>query len=645
MRLKGPVCYLTDDATLMGRQLAGERLNPDEALPLLRNEVSTDEIIPARYCLEIGPVIGRHCYRGLRCGASTPIGQDAIAGAGFTVTVAGFRYGKGSSREQAPYAECAAGIRLVMARSFERIYRQNCHNLGLLTSTDLTLLPRIEAGEDIPLEELCAGIDPLSLGMLALGGLFPYAKTTAGARRAPPARQAPAPASTAPPASLARKIMARHAATEPLRQAGAMQFFRCDLRYSHEYVTPMAVALVAEHAPEAALTMPETILLFEDHLSALDRLPGIAPGQLAKAGRLAREQERFARERGLTLHGRVGGWSEGICHAIMVERYAAPGQLVIGTDSHTSHVGALGCVAVGVGASDIAGAWLSGEVAFQVPRQVLIRVDGLLRPGVTEKDLMLHILGLAAIRDGLAVGAIVEFAGQAVTALDVDARCTLTNMTAEMGATSGIVAPDARTAEFLRSRRGLSAAAARAACTGLASDPDAKYDAVVGIQADDVEPMVSLPGDPGNSVPLSALDDGVTINRAYGGSCTAAKRQDMDMYAAVLSAALAAGRRVHEDVEFAIQAGSQDVAAYCLGQGYTELFDRVGATFLGPSCGACINAGPGVSTSPADVTVSAQNRNFPGRSGPGSVYLASPLTVAASAIAGRIREYQPEDWD
>jgi 3-isopropylmalate/(R)-2-methylmalate dehydratase large subunit len=119
----------------------------------------------------------------------------------------------------------------------------------------------------------------------------------------------------------------------------------------------------------------------------------------------------------------------------------------------------------------------------------------------------------------------------------------------------------------------------------------------------------------------------------------------MDMYATVLSAALAAGRRVHQDVEFAIQAGSQDVAAYCQDQGYAEVFDRAGATFLGPSCGACINAGPGASTSPADVTVSAQNRNFPGRSGPGSLYLASPLTVAASAIAGRIREYQPEDWD
>lgn len=648
MRLQGPVFYLTDDATLMGRQLAGDRLNSGEALPLLRDEVSTDEIIPARYCMDIGPSIRRHCYQGVRSGGSAPIGEDAIARGGFAVTVAGFRYGKGSSREQAPYAERAAGIRLVMAHSFERIYRQNCHNLGLLTSVDLALLPRLEAGEDIPLEELCAGIDPLALRMLAAGGLFPYARATTGPRRVDAARQpesASASAPTSAPATLAQKIMGRHAATESLRQSGAMQFFRCDLRYSHEYVTPMAIALVQEHAPEAALSAPEKILLFEDHLSALGRLPGVAPSQLAMAGRLAREQKRFAQERGLTLHGRVAGWSEGICHAIMVERYAVPGQLVIGSDSHTPHVGALGCVAVGVGASDIAGSWLSGEVGLQVPRQVLIRVTGRLRPGCTEKDLMLHILGLSAIRGGLAIGAIVEFAGHAVADLDVDARCTLTNMTAEMGATSGIVAPDARTVEFLRSRRGLSAAAAQAVCAGLASDPDAEYDVVVEIQAGDVGPMVSLPGDPGNSVPISALDDRVTINRAYGGSCTAAKRQDMDAYALVLSAALAVGRRVHEGVEFAIQAGSQDVAAYCQDQGYAELFARVGATFLGPSCGACINAGPGASTSPADVTVSAQNRNFPGRSGPGSLYLASPLTVAASAIAGRIREYQPEDWD
>lgn len=634
MRFTGRVLYLVNDPELVRWQLAGERLGPEVALAELRDDISTDEIIPARHCLEVGPALGAHCYVGMRCGNIMPIESGAVRDGGFAVSVAGIRRGKGSSREQAPYAEMQAGIRLVFARSFERIYRQNCHNLGLMTSTDFSLLSRIEAGDEIAFDELCVGLDPLSREILAAGGLFQYS------RMRPPSRSTASESDTVGPFTLAEKILAQHA-TGTVTTRGVNQFFRCDLRYSHEYVTPMAAALLRERAPDAELLAPESIVMFEDHLSAIALAPGVDSATVFKADRLAQAQINFVRGRGLRMHGRDGDFSEGICHALVVESYALPGQLVVGSDSHTCHVGALGCVAVGVGASDIANAWISGQVLLPMPRQVLVRLDAQLPSGVTEKDLMLHLLALPQIRQGQAIGAVVEFAGDGIRALDVDARCTLTNMTAEMGAVTGIVAPDQQTARHLVLTRGMEEEKAQALCSGLKSDNGANYDLVVDVVAEGLEPLIALPNDPANAVGLTSLTDDVPITRAYGGSCTAAKRRDMDMYATVIADALAAGRRVHPNVEFYIQVGSKSVMSYCIEKGYIDLFTAAGISVLGPSCGACINAGPGSSTAATDVTVSAQNRNFPGRSGPGAVYLASPLTVAASAIEGRLCGFIP----
>ncbi|HKY44286.1 MAG TPA: aconitase family protein, partial [Pyrinomonadaceae bacterium] len=168
------------------------------------------------------------------------------------------------------------------------------------------------------------------------------------------------------------------------------------------------------------------------------------------------------------------------------------------------------------------------------------------------------------------------------------------------------------------------------------SDPDAEYAAVFEINLDEIEPMVATPGDPRNGIPINELEGEVRIDAAYGGSCTGGKMADMDMYAQVLENALAHGKRVAEGVRLYIQFGSQKIKQYARQRGYIEIFERAGAELIDPSCGACINAGPGASPSAETVTVSAQNRNFPGRSGPGKLYLASPYVVAASAIAGKI---------
>src|SRR5208282_5631500 len=234
-------------------------------------------------------------------------------------------------------------------------------------------------------------------------------------------------------------------------------------------------------------------------------------------------------------------------------------------------------------------------------------------------------------------------AGEAIEELGVDERATMTNMAAEIGGFTGIVAPDKKAVDFLVERRGMDRKKAESMIEGLYSDRDAVYAHVIELDAAEITPMVATPGDPGNGKYIRDLHTPVLVEIAYGGTCTAGKNEDMDMYALVLADALKRDKRIADSVKFYIQFGSQETREYCLRKGYIEVFQKAGAIVIEPSCGACINAGPGVSTRPDQVVISAQNRNFPGRSGPGQMYLASPLTVAASAVAGHIVEYEASE--
>jgi len=279
----------------------------------------------------------------------------------------------------------------------------------------------------------------------------------------------------------------------------------------------------------------------------------------------------------------------------------------------------------------------------KVPESVKIVIRGKRHPNATAKDFILKILSLDYVRSGKALAKVMEYAGSAVEELSVDERATMTNMAAEIGGFTGIVAPDSKVVEFLVERRGMKRVDAENMIEGLQSDRDAVYAQVIELDASEITPMVATPGDPGNGKYIRDLHTAVPIEIAYGGTCTAGKNEDMDMYAAVLADALKQGKRVASSVEFWIQFGSQETREYSKRKGYLEIFERAGARVIEPSCGACINAGPGVSSRPDQVVISAQNRNFPGRSGPGQMYLASPLTVAASAVAGHIVEYEPSE--
>jgi 3-isopropylmalate/(R)-2-methylmalate dehydratase large subunit len=275
---------------------------------------------------------------------------------------------------------------------------------------------------------------------------------------------------------------------------------------------------------------------------------------------------------------------------------------------------------------------VTGAVRLTVPESLRIELGGTIPPGVTAKDVVLHLLARDAIRAGVGVGKVFEFGGPGIAALSTDERATLTNMTAELGGFTGIVAPDAETVRFLKERRGVDFTLE----PWMRSDPGARYAGTIEIDCSALSPMVAAPGDPGNGVPLRDLHERAKVDIAYGGSCTAGKRDDFDQYHAVLSWAAAQGLRVPPHVKLYLQFGTSAVRDYCVERGYLGAFEAVGAELLLPGCGACANCGPGSSTSPDDVTVSAINRNFPGRSGPGKVWLASPPTVAASALAGEL---------
>jgi 3-isopropylmalate/(R)-2-methylmalate dehydratase large subunit len=366
-------------------------------------------------------------------------------------------------------------------------------------------------------------------------------------------------------------------------------------------------------------------------------------GLLDLATQLKLKQEAFAKQRGIKLHGELTDrkGSEGICHSVVLESYALPGQVVVGSDSHTPHSGAIGCVAFGIGTTDVFNSWITKDVRIKVPESVKVVVRGHKHPNVTAKDFILKILALDYVKSGKALAKVIEYCGEAIEQLSVDERATMTNMAAEIGGFTGIVAPDRKAVEFLVERRGMDRKKAEAMTAGLSSDPGAQYAHVIQLDAADITPMIATPGDPGNGKFVRELNTPVPIDLAYGGTCTAGKNEDMDMYALVLADALKHGRRIANSVQFYIQFGSQETRDYCVRKGYLDIFAKAGAHVIEPSCGACINAGPGVTTSSEQVVISAQNRNFPGRSGPGQMYLASPLTVAASAVAGYIVAYEP----
>jgi 3-isopropylmalate/(R)-2-methylmalate dehydratase large subunit len=345
-----------------------------------------------------------------------------------------------------------------------------------------------------------------------------------------------------------------------------------------------------------------------------------APAPTTKHAENHRIIREFVREQSIPRFFEVG---RGICHQVLVEEgLALPGEIVLGSDSHTPHAGVMGAFGAGIGRSEMASIWALGEIWLRVPETLKIVVHGQLLPGVTSKDLALRVIGDFGSDGGL--GMSIEWHGEAIAALSLSSRAVLPNMMAEMGAKNSYLPPDQVVFDFLQNR-------AKRTYEPVYPDPDAEYAQVVKYNAATIEPMIARPHRVDNVALLSDLV-GTHVDQAFIGTCTNGRLEDLAAAAAVLD-----GHTVAPGTRLVVIPASSQVYLEALQAGYIETFLKAGAAINSPGCGPCMGNHMGV-PAVGEVTISTANRNFRGRMGTpeSDVYLASPAVVAASAITGEI---------
>lgn len=609
--------YLLDQSELVKMQLSGKKLGNID-LSSLTNHISTDAIIPSRYCYEDADPsrLGRYCLVGLQNQAIEP---DDIQNSSFHTLVAGTSFGRGSSREHAQLAFLGAGIEQLVVQSAERIFLENCNNYGLpvypLDNSAVmnalrtqTLLPR-----DVYLKEL----PPISRIIASEGGLLPFTKARLEGRL----KGLEPESIKARPMTMTEKIIASHAGVRFTRP-GQQFMVDIDYGYFYELQSIVTASVLNQYFPEGfQIREPHKFRAFEDHL-ALQINP--------MAENLRLKQQQFTKQHNIPSYQvEEDQGIEGICHTVMTEKYVLPGQLVLGNDSHTCTLGVNGALAIGKGASEMAAAMILGKVPVTVPETIRIDLANQLREGVTSKDLILEIARRAEFKTGL-IGSnrTLEFGGDGLSSLSHDEQLVLSNMAIELQGYTGIIEPNFSTLLRLANLHSVSIKQLLTSC--VFSDDKAEYYRRFFINLDTITPMIALPGDPQNAIPLAQLDK-IDIDIAYIGSCTGGKFTDLLMAARILE-----GKKVNSNVQLFIQASSRSILEQAKRVGLLEIFRKAGAQIILPGCGACMGAGPG-STEDNQVMISDTNRNFAGRTGKGKgTYLASPITVAKSAIKGYI---------
>ncbi len=415
--------------------------------------------------------------------------------------------------------------------------------------------------------------------------------------------------------TITEKILARAAGGGEVH-AGQIIEAQVDLALANDITAPLAIAEF-EKAGFTKVFDPAKIALVPDHFT---------PNKDIKAADQSKKLRDFAREHAIVNYFEVG--RVGIEHVLLPDTgMVAPGDVVIGADSHTCTYGALAAFSTGVGSTDFAAAMAWGRVWLRVPESIKFVYSGRRQQWVTGKDLILHTIGLIGV-DGALYKAM-EFTGEAIAALPVDQRFSMCNMAIEAGGKGGIVGHDEKTAEYLRSRP--DGSRARTVGQVFASDADAEYAQVLEIDVAAVPPTVSKPHLPSNAAPAEELAD-VTIDQVVIGSCTNGRLEDLRQAASILR-----GKKVHPQVRAIILPGTQQVCLEAAADGTMQALIEAGCAFSTPTCGPCLGGHMGV-LAEGERAVSTTNRNFVGRMGhTGSeVYLASPYVAAASALAGHI---------
>ena len=409
--------------------------------------------------------------------------------------------------------------------------------------------------------------------------------------------------------TMTQKILARAAGVERCR-AGELLMCKLDLVLGNDITAP--VAINEFHRMGAVKVFdPAKIALIPDHF---------VPNKDIKAATLAKQMREFARAQHIVHYCEVG--RVGIEHALLPEQgIVAPGEVIIGADSHTCTYGAVGAFSTGVGSTDMAVGMATGECWFKVPEAVKVVLTGKMKPWVSGKDVILHLIGEIGV-DG-ALYQSLEFTGDGVKEIPMDGRLTIANMAIEAGAKNGIFPVDDVCREYLKGR-------VTREWTAFEADPDAEYSRTVTINLDELDMTVSLPHLPENTRP--ARECRQTIDQVVIGSCTNGRISDMRVAAQILK-----GHKVSDHLRCIVIPGPQQVVKDCLKEGLVDVFIDAGAIFTMPTCGPCLGGFCGV-LADGERAVSTTNRNFVGRMGhTGSeIILASPAVAAASAIMGRV---------
>ena len=458
--------------------------------------------------------------------------------------------------------------------------------------------------------------------------------------------------------TFAEKALAR-AAGLPQAVAGQIVDARPDVALSHDNTAP--IARTFREIGARRVRFPERLAITLDHA---------VPAPTTQHAQNHAEIRRFVADQGIAHFFEAG---RGICHQVISEEALVwPGQLILGSDSHTTHFGWLGAYGAGVGRSEMAAIWATGELWLRVPETIRIDLIGALPPGVTAKDLSLWVLRQLGPDAGIYTA--LEFGGPGLASLSLESRMVIPNMMAEAGAKNAYLEPDDAVFDWLAERLAARSLATkrrpasagfnrlrllqtavstagpwrdRLAAGALYPDPDATYQARYTLDLSALEPLVARPHNPANVVPLSQVS-GVHVDQAFLGTCTNGRLEDLAAAAAVLRDADGMARRVAPGTRLLVIPASSQVLQDAMAAGYIQTFLAAGAMIGTPGCGPCMGNHMGVPAA-SEVTISSANRNFNGRMGtPGSeVYLASPAVVAASAVLGRIadpRELEAGNW-
>ena len=557
----------------------------------LGDDINTDDIIPAHRSTNSDPEHQKHYVLEHLIGIDTLLDYEVIE--------AGSNFGCGSSREYAPIAIKAAGIKLVRARSFAEIFYRNSINIGLN-------LEIINQSQD----------NPVVKAISAAGGLTAFNQQRLRNRVSIPRSK------TAPrPMTMAQKMLAKASGNDYV-QPGKVVFAKVDLAMSHDAIAAPVFSLFhKDFGGNARIWDANKVVLVADHFIQVNDIR-VDP----QATKLYQDMVGFAHQHNCKLFDLVSpGEASGICHVLLPEQgLIGPGMVIAGTDSHSCTYGAFGSFSTGVGTTDMANILATGDMWIRVPSTIVFELSGTLPKHLSAKDIMLFILGKIGCQG--AIGKVMEFRGTIIEQLSIDERMTLSNMAVECGAMCGLIAPDAVTEEYLQGK-GISE------FENIVGDLDAECDGIYQFDLSNLEPQIACPPKPDRVVGISSLSE-VPITLAFVGSCTGGKLADLAQVAKVLK-----DRRVDRNVQMYVVPASQLVRQQAIELGYFDTFEKAGVQILKSGCGACINSGKGV-LGEGETGIYATNRNFTGRTGDptGKNYLASPRVVAISAIKGKISD-------